>query len=103
VSHEPRPPAVARALALAVAGGREAAVALEETLRRRFAAGLARLADGGTDDPRAALEALERDAGEVLERGGGEALEGCARAAIARYNGKNDRTPDRAIRSDDEV
>jgi hypothetical protein len=95
VSHEPRPPAVARALALAVAGGREAAVSLEETLRRHFAAGLERLADGGTDDPRAALEALER--------GGGEAPEGCARAAIARYNGRNDRTPDRAIRSDDEV
>jgi hypothetical protein len=62
-----------------------------------------RLADGGTDDPRAALEALEHDAGEVLERGGGEAPEGCARAAIARYNGRNDRTPDRAIRTDDEV
>ena len=99
MSHEPRPPAVARALALAVAGGREAAVSLEETLRRRFAAGLARLADGGTDDPRAALEVLEREVG----REAGDAPEDCARAAIGRYNGKNDRTPDRAIRSDDEV
>ncbi|MEI2806920.1 MAG: hypothetical protein V9G18_13560 [Albidovulum sp.] len=103
MSHEPRPPAVARPLALVVTGGRQEAVALEEALRRRFAAGLARLADDGTDNPRAALEALERDAREVLERGGGEALEGCARAAVARYNGRNDRTPDRAIRDDDEV
>lgn len=103
MSHEPRPPVVARPLALVVTGGRREAVALEEALRRRFAAGLARLADDGTADPRAALEALERDAGEALERGGGEAPEGCARAAIARYNGRNDRTPDRAIRSDDEV
>lgn len=103
MSHEPRPPAVARALALAVAGGRAQAVALEEALRRHFAASLERLADDGTDDPRAALEALERGGGEVLERGGGEAPEGCARAAIGRYNGKNDRTPDRAIRTDDEV
>ena len=103
MSHEPRPPAVARPLALVVTGGRAQAVALEEALRRHFAAGLERLADGGTDDPRAAPEALEHDAGEVLERGGGEAPEGCARAAIARYNGRNDRTPDRAIRTDDEV
>ena len=95
MSHEPRPPAAAWPLALAVTGGRQEAVALEEALRRYFAAGLERLAGGGTDDPRAALEALER--------GGGEAPEGCARAAIARYNGRNDRTPDRAIRSDDEV
>lgn len=95
MSHEPRPPAVARPLALAVAGGREAAVALEEALRRRFAAGLARLAEDGTAEPRAALEALER--------GGGEAPEGCARAAFARYNGRNDRAPDRALRTDDEV
>ena len=63
MSHEPRAPAVAWPLALAVAGGREAAVALEEALRRRFAAGLERLADGGTDDPRAALEALAREIG----------------------------------------
>ena len=95
MSHEPRGPAVAWPLALAVTGGREEAGAPEEALRRHFAAGLERLAEDGTDDPRAALEALERDAGE--------APEGCARAAIGRYNGKNDRTPDRAIRTDDEV
>ena len=99
MSHEPRPPAVARPLALVVTGGRAQAVALEEALRRHFAAGLERLADGGTDDPRAALEALEREVG----REAGDAPENCARAAIARYNGRNDRTPDRAIRSDDEV
>ena len=87
MSHEPRPPAVARPLALVVSGGRAQAVALEEALRRHFAAGLERLADGGTDDPRAALEALED----------------CARAAMGRYNAKDNRTPSRAIRSDDEV
>ena len=87
MSHEPRAPAIARPLALAVTGGRQEAVALEETLRRYFAAGLARLAEDGTDDPRAALEALED----------------CARAAFARYNGRNDRAPDRAPRTDDEV
>ena len=103
MSHEPQPAPVAHPLALVVTGSREKAVALEEALRRYFATGLERLTDDEADDPRAALEALEHDAGEVLERGGGEAPEGCARAAIARYNGRNDRTPDRAIRSDDEV
>ena len=62
-------------------------MALEEALRRYFAAGLERLADDGAADQGAALEALED----------------CARAAVARYNGKNDRTPGRAIRTDDEV
>jgi hypothetical protein len=99
MSHEPRPPTVAWPLALVVTGGRQEAVSLEETLRRRFAAGLARLADDGTDDPRAALEALAREVG----REAGDAPEGCARAAIGRYNGRNDRAPDRAIRTDDEV
>ena len=93
MSHEPRAPAVAWPLALALAGGREA------TLRRRFAAGLARLAGGGTDDPRAALEALAREVGRET----GEEPEDCARAAIGRYNGRNDRTPDRAIRTEHEV
>ena len=32
-----------------------------------------------------------------------ETLEDCARAAFARYNGRNDRAPDRAPRTDDEV
>jgi glycine/D-amino acid oxidase-like deaminating enzyme len=87
MSHESRPPPVARPLALVMTGGREEAMALEEALRRYFAAGLERLADDGAANPRAALEALED----------------CARAAVARYNGKHDRTPDRAIRADDEV
>ncbi len=87
MSHEPQPAPVAHPLALGVTGGREEAVALEEALRRYFAAGLERLTDDGTADPHTALETLED----------------CARAAIGRYNGKNDRTPSRAIRTDDEV
>lgn len=59
MSHEPRPPPVARPLALVVTGGREHAVAREAALRRYFAAGLEQLADDGAADPRAALEALE--------------------------------------------
>lgn len=87
MSHEPQPSPVAHPLALGVTGGRKEAVAVEEALRRYFAAGLERLANDGSADPRAALEALED----------------CARTAVGRYNGKNDRTPGRAIRTDDEV
>lgn len=87
MSHEPQPAPVAHPLALVVTGSREKAVALEEALRRYFATGLERLTDDEADDPRAALEALED----------------CARATIGRYNAKDNRTPSRAIRSDDEV
>lgn len=87
MSHEPHPPPVARPLALVVTGGREEAVALEEALRRYFAAGLERLADDAAADPRAALEALEDG----------------ARAAVARNNGRNARRPARAHRTDGEV
>jgi len=87
MSHEPQPAPVAHPLALVVTGSREKAVALEEALRRYFATGLERLTDDEATDPRAALEALED----------------CARAAMGRYNTKDNWTPGRAIRSDDEV
>ncbi len=62
-----------------VSGDYTAALYLEDTPWRSFTAGLQRL--GG--DPQAT------DLVAVLAR-----LDDCARVAFARYNGKNDRTPD---------
>ena len=62
-----------------ISGDHTVAVHLADTLRRSFTAGLQRL--GG--DPQAT------DLVAVLAR-----WEDCARVVFARYNGKNDRTPD---------
>lgn len=79
MSHDPQPPPVPRplALALALAGDRPGAAALENAWRHRFAVGLARLAENGTTDPRAALEKLDA----------------CAADRFGRYNEENNRMP----------
>ena len=77
--HFPRQPPIETPVVLWVTGDRATAVHLEITLRRSFTVGLQRL--GG--DPQAT------DLVAVLAR-----WEDCARVVFARYNGKNDRTPD---------
>ena len=77
--HFPRQPPIETPVVLWVTGDRATAVHLENTLRRSFTAGLQRL--GG--DPQAT------DLVAVLAR-----WDDCARVVFARYNGKNDRTPD---------
>ena len=75
----PRPPPVENPVVPWISGDHTVAVHLADTLRRSFTAGLQRL--GG--DPQAT------DLVAVLAR-----LDDCARVVFARYNGKNNRTPD---------
>ena len=75
----PRPPLIENPVVPWISGDHTVAVHLADTPRRSFTAGLQRL--GG--DPQAT------DLVAVLAR-----LDDCARVVFARYNGKNDRTPD---------
>ncbi len=85
MSHEPRPLAVANPAALVLTGDRTEAVALEEALRRYYAAGLIRLADEKWADPTATLETLAD----------------CAEAEFTGYNRKNNPTPARGTLTDE--
>ena len=75
----PRPPPVENLVVPWISGDHTVAVHLADTPRRSFTAGLQRL--GG--DPQAT------DLVAVLAQ-----WEDCAQVVFARYNGKNDRTPD---------
>jgi len=75
----PQQPPIEHPVVPWISGDHAATVHLEDTPRRSFTAGLQRL--GG--DPQAT------DLVAVLAR-----WDDCARVVFARYNGKNDRTPD---------